>query len=461
MEMKRVLCFIMVLVIMSGVAACSAQTTEKQTEPKAGSNTSTIEKQVKIKEQKLSPEEIAIADASTADELRALVERFKKEKNYNGVYLAAVKLTEIDPEYAPGYTDAASVLLEMSKSNYEKINSLLAKGCENAKDNSGYIAEWATQNEPGLKMKLPFIPDITSVDKINKVGITSGNSSNKINMDGSWKGGFLTSQGEWVYFSAPDENCAIYKIRSNGEKRERLGQDSGCFLNVVGDWIYYCNLSDNNRIYKMRTDGSEKTKIADDGCEFLSVSDEWIYYCNINDEGCLYRIKTDGSGRVKLVDTFVMTPCVSGEWVYYFAKKEGGFFRVRTDGRDKQRVTEQFVGMYCISDDWIYYIDGKDETTIGKMRVDGSEVNEVFRYDKKIATFNVAGGRIFASISDKAKGDKIIIVSMASLEIEKEFNKATEIMCIDGNDRLYYADYSEGRSWYRINVSKGETEKLR
>lgn len=458
--MKRVLCFVMVLVIMSGVAACSVQTTEKSAEHKEESNTAMTEKQVKIQEQKLLQEEAAVTGASTADELRALVESFKKEKNYNGVYLAAVKLTEIDPEYAPGYTDAASALLEMSKSNYEKINSLLAKGCENAKDNSGYIAEWATQNEPNLKMKLPFISDNTSVDKINKVGITSGNSSNKIMINGTWKGGFLTSQGEWVYFSASDENCAIYKIRNNGEKRERLGQDSGCFLNVVGDWIYYCNLSDNNRIYKMRTDGSEKTKITDDGCEFLSVSDEWIYYCNANDEGYLYRIGIDGSGRMKLVDTFVMTPYVSGEWVYYFAKREGGFYRVRTDGSDKQRLTEQSVGMYCISEDWIYFIDGKDETTIGKMRVDGSERSEAFRYDKKITTFNVAGGRIFASISDKAKGDKIIIVSMASLEIEKEFNKATDIMCID-DDRLYYADYSEGRSWYRINVSKGEIEKLR
>lgn len=456
--MKRSLYIIMILMLVLGAAACASPASESSAPTIVPTQQPMVEQtqQPTIEPiQQLTPEEAAIASASTADELRELVEQFKNEKSYEALYLAAIKLVGIDPPYAPGYTDAASALLEMSKSNYEEINSLLARGCQNTKNNAGYIAEWVVQNEPNLKMALPFIPDYTSSDQINTVGITSGNSSNKMKTNGVWQGGLLTTQGEWVYFSSANENFALYKMRINGENIEKLGEVSGSFLNVVGDWLYFCNQNDNNVLYKMRTDGSEKTKITDDGCEFISVSDGWIYYCNISDEGCLYKIGTDGSKRMKLTDCFVMAPYISGEWVYYYAKQEGGFWRIRTDGSGKQLLTGQQVGPYCISSEWIYYLTDKNGMVIEKMRLDGSEQTEVYQCDGKVSAMNMAGNRMIVS------GDRILIINMDTLNAEREIDTWSEAVCTAGDGWLYYADGNDGNIWYRIIMDNGETEKLR
>lgn len=468
--MKKSLCILIIVMALLGVVSCKTPSTESPAP-------TVIPTQQPITEPALQPlandsqitnvataEESQIANATTSEELRGLVEQFRSGKNYNALYLAAVKLVEIDPEYAPGYTDAAWALLELSKSNYDEINRLLEQGCKNAADNAEYISEWVMQNEPNLLMKLPFISDLTSVDEINTVGITSGNSFNKIKINNiwqGWQGGLLTSQGEWVYFSSQNENFALYKMRSNGENIERLGEDSGSFLNIIGDWLYFCNLSDDGKLYKMRTDGSEKTKITDDSCEFISVADGWIYYCNTIEDGCLFKVRTDGSDRIQLNDTVVMTPYVSDGWVYYYAKKEGGFWRVSTDGSTQQLLSEQSVISYCLSDGWIYYLTDNSGMVIEKMLPDGSEISSVYAYDAKITSFNIYGNRIYISVRDNEGRDKIISFNMDTSLEEQEFYQVSEILCTSDGDWLYYADWNDGNIWYRINIGSGETEKLR
>lgn len=424
--MKRSLLIIMVSVLVLGAAACA--------DPAAR-----LAKQ-------------------TPDELRQLVKQSITAGNYEAAYDAAIALIEKDPESAEGYTAAATALFEMSNANFEKINSLLAQGCEKAKDGAQDIAEWVRHNEPNFAISLPFIPDYASPDQVNTVGITSGNM-----MNGERRGGQVTAQGEWVYFSSRSQNGALYKMSLDGESIEKLSDDSACFLNVAGDWIYYCNQSDNNKLYKIRTDGSERTPVSDDSCEYISLSNGWLYYLTLNDGFC--RVRTDGSERTKLSDAFMKFPYVTGEWVYYSSKEDtGAIWRVRVDGSEEQRLSErgQWVISYCISDGWVYYLADINGMVIERMRLDGSEATEIYRYDGKISAFNVAGNRLFLSVSDKAtRKDSIVIVSTETLEVEQQFDRVTEVICTVGEDWLYFADWNDGDTWYRINIDSGEIEKLR
>ena len=345
----------------------------------------------------------------------------------------------------------------MSKANFEKINGLLAQGVANAKDVRG-IAEWVERNQPNLAISIPFVSDYASPDQINTVGITSGNMVN-----GERRGGQVTMQGETVYFASRNQGGVLYKTDLAGEGFEKLGDDPACFLNVVGDWIYYANQGDDNRVYKMRTDGSERTKVSDDNAEYLSVSDGWIHYSNLSDEGRLYKVRPDGSERTKLSDKFVKFPCVSGEWVYYSSKKDDGtLWKVKVDGSEEQRLPEVWAITHCISDGWVYYLTDRKGMVIDRVRPDGSEAAEVYRYDGKVSTFNVANGRLFVSVSEKeTRKDTIAIVNMETGEVEKVLDRITEVICTVGEDWLYFADWNDGDTWYKVNLDSWEIEKLR
>ena len=74
-----------------------------------------------------------------------------------------------------------------------------------------------------------------------------------------------------------------------------------------GEWIYYSNTRDQEKLYRIKPDGNDKQKVSDDLSKMLNVVEGWIYYYNflhMSDMipiGELCRIKTDGSGR-QIVD---------------------------------------------------------------------------------------------------------------------------------------------------------------
>ena len=223
--MKKTLLLVLLSALVFGAVACSQPAGNTTVSPPTTST------QVPATEpaETLSPEEAALANASTGDELRALVAQYKQAKNHEALYAAALKLVEVDPLYTPGYTDAVTALLEMSKTNYAEIDRILALGIAQGKDGPGYIGEWVTQNEPGLTMTLPTTPDSGSTDEPNAVGITSGNLANRTMMDERWQAGLLTSQGTWVYFAALNEDRALYRMRSAGKNSSASATRAGAF----------------------------------------------------------------------------------------------------------------------------------------------------------------------------------------------------------------------------------------
>ncbi|MDD5017681.1 MAG: DUF5050 domain-containing protein [Eubacteriales bacterium] len=451
--MKKIICAAMTLTLIL-LAACTAPTAE---------NTATeTDSMVATQTQAVSSVETAIEAATTADELRALVGQYKSEGNDEAVYLAALKLIELDPSDATAYADAAAALLALSGANIDEINRLLALGSENAQDVQT-LAEWAQQNQPDFSISVPFAPDYASANEINTAGITTGNLTNAAKYNGGWIGGLLTWQGDWVYLSRPDENFAVYKMRADGSEYQRLGEDSGSSLNVIGDWLYYVNLSDGCKPYKIRTDGSMRTKLTDDNCGFLSVSGDWIYYCNFSDEGCLYKVKTDGSESVKLTDDMVIFPCVSGDSVYYYVKKDnGGLWRISVDGGDPQYLAE--AGMYCVLGDWVYYVDSNNPYDIRRMHTDGSGDELVKSFDQPITTFNVTADTLCVGLGVGYEEDGFIIsqeiatYDLATLTEKLRFQMDTEPLCTGPDGWSYFIKYSEGLIWFAMDENGAQQQ---
>lgn len=457
--MKRIVCCITALVLIFALAACSATGTGEPSAPAtAASMPTTVRSPIEgaageipaaVATMQTAASETALS--LTADELRTLIGQYESEKNYQAVYESALKLTELDPADTKAYIAAAQALSEMSKANYAEIDRLFALGFENAAD-ARVLTDWAKQNQPDVSIAIPFVPDYTSAAEINTEGITTGNMTNAAKYrDNWWQGGLLTWQGDWVYLARPEEDFAIYKVRSDGSEFQRVGDAFGSSINVVGDWIYYLSIN-GSRPWKMRTDGSMNTLICDEECSFLSVSNDFLYYAGDR----LYRMRTDGSDKVALTEDLTIFPCVAGDWVYYTVKREdGGLWRVSADGGEPRQVAPGFIMIYCVVDDWIYYVDLNNWHNLYRVHTDGTGNELILPFDFRITAINVSDSTLYMSFNvtdDKVDGvvvgAEIMALDLETMEKLWHINADTEPLCTGPDGKVYFFRFNEGMAWY-------------
>lgn len=443
--MKRIFYILLVFILL--LASCSSQEQAIESQSSSGLTGST---------------EPSAPDAPTEDELRTQIEQLKGSGDYEAVYNSALELIGLAPEDTQAYIDAVWALSEMSRANYVEIDRLLALGAEKVPD-VRILTQWAEQNQPDVSIRVPFTPDYFSSDEINIEGITTGNMTNaaKYRIDW-WQGGLLTWQGDWVYLTRPDEDFAIYKLRSDGSDYQRLGEACGTSLNAVGDWLYYLDDQDS-RPCKMRTDGSLVTIIIDEECSFLSVSGDFIYYSG----DCLYKVRTDGSEKTALTEGLTIFPCVSGDWVYYAVKSEtGGLWKVSVEGGETQQVLNGFIQTYCIVDDWIYYVDQNHWNNIYRAHTDGTDAEVILPFDFRVATINVSDGVLYISFNVTNEeqdgfiiGSEIVALDIETLEKINSIGADTEPLCTGPDGMLYFFKYGEGMAWYSMD-KEGAVAKI-
>jgi len=383
--------------------------------------------------------------------------------DFENAYLAARELAELEPDNADAYLAAADALLALNEQNEQEMKRLLAEILANAPDSAQTVGEWMEQNGLEGVVELPFTPDYSDESEINTIGNTPGNMTNALK-NGGWRGGFVTTQAGWIYFSRfTDDYGAIYKMRVDGSELQRVGEANGYSLNVVGDWLYFVNLFDESKPYRMRTDGSSMEKIVDFSCSFLSVAGDWAYSDGYGEEGALCRFGTDGSDQTPLTDFMVIDCCVYGDWVYFYRKsmEDGGLLRIRTDGSGMQTVVSGIPLCYTVSDDAVYYVNPNDPCSVMQCDMDGGNPKEIYRTGDVVTAMNVSGGTLIVAYGvsfDKdglTLSNAIATVDLANGAVTDEWEAATEPLCV-GEGCLFYTKDSEGMRWHCLNLETGE-----
>lgn len=433
--MKKVLLHIFVIIMIVLLVACSLPAENAVPVLEQSSVTTT---------DAVPSEDNPIERATSIEELKSLSEQYIESGRLYEAYLASKKITEIAPENDEGYLLSIVALLDMSKSNYETIDDLLEKAFASLADTSRLV-EVIKKNETQLAISWPLIPDTASPDDFNKIGNTCGNMS---------AGGLVASRGEWIYFSNQSDDGKLYKTTNmDATGLQKICDDEARFINVIGDTIYYCVANDGDAIYSIRTDGSQRTKLTSDRCEFVSAQNGWIYYGSDSESEGLYKMRTDGSEKTRVASILTKYPYVCDDWIYYVSKRDNGtLWRIPTKGGEPQRIVESFVYYYTISGDWVYYLTDADRggLTICKMRMDGSEKNEIYFVDGKISTFNVADNYLYVSI--RTNEDMIVIVDLSTLAVINEQKIVTEnLFCAER--QLYYTDWNDGGRIYKIDIN--------
>jgi hypothetical protein len=438
----------MAFIVSLTLAACAASTQSAGTESPAAKSAAASPSQAPATAQADQSAESLIADACSVDALKELYQRYLDGGEYETAYLAAKRMTELAPEYDEGYLLCVTVLLKMSERNYSEINGLLAAAFAAVPD-TGRLTEAFKDKEPALAIVWPFVPDTASPAEYNVDGNTCGNIS---------AGGLVASQGEWVYFSNPNDEGRLYKIRRSDESGlQKLCDDSAGFINIVGDRIYYCAVSDGNAIYSVRTDGAERTKLNSDSCEFVSVRDGWIYYGST--EPALYRMRTDGSDRTKLLDLLTKYPYVCGDYVYYVSKVDNGtLWRLPAGGGAPQRLTDSVVYGYAAADDALFCLMEKSQNglAIVRMNLDGGDKSEIYTIDGKISAFNLGDNTLYLSV--RTDTDKILLVDLQTSAVLREWTVFSEQLFYVER-QMYYGSFDDG-SLHKVDLNNWVESKL-
>lgn len=400
--------------------------------------------------------------AATADELNALIEQYQAAGDFDGVYRAALKLTELEPGNTNACLIAADALIAINEQNEQEVKRILAQNLANAPGNAEIVSNWLEANGMTGAVAMPFLPDYADVSQINSDGSTVGNLTNALR-SGYWISGCAATQAGWVYYARFTDDYAIYKMRLDGGEPQKLGEMRGYSINVVGDWLYYVNLSDGSKPYRVRTDGSELQKLADYSCAFLSVNGDWVYTDGYGESGALGRFRTDGSEPSALTDYSVAHCAVSGDWVYFFRKSmdEPGIWRIRTDGSETQVLVNGFPKCYAQEGETLYYAKPDDPRSVVRCSVDGSNAEEIFRTDEEITALNVSGNTLIIAYGISYSKDEFILsktiaaVSLTDGKVLKEWDAQTEPLCV-GEGYVFYTEEGKGMAWQCVNLETFE-----
>lgn len=451
MTIRKILCLLSAILLAVSLFACAPAAVSSSAEPTADTTAEPAA-------------EDPVAAAETAEELNALIEQYQSAGDFDGVYRAALKLADLEPDNAAAYLTAAGALLAINEQNEQEMKRILALGLENAPDSAETITAWQDENGLGAAQNAAFVPDYTDASQINASGTTAGNLTNAMKRNETWVGGLVTSQAGWVYFSRVDKEYALYKMRADGSELQALGGARASSLNVVGDWLYFCNFGDGKCPYRMRTDGSGLEKLADFSCSFLSVSGDWLYCdAETNDGIQLCKLKTDGSEPTLLFNGAVIHCCVYGDYVYFDIKSmdEGGFLRIKTDGTDKQQLLSDMPSFYYIANDRIYFTDAADPNMVRSMNLDGSDFTDVFRADDTVTALNLYGDYLILAKGISGDNDgftmsrSIQIVRLDTGEIVREWEAATEPLCM-AEGLLFYTVDKETMDWHCVSLDTFE-----
>lgn len=164
--MKKLLYVILILILISSLAACNSQA------PRNSSGIAETSLGLSPKPD-LSIEEVKIANASSAGELHTLLEKYYKDKNYTMAMMAAKKILEFDPADDDVYAMKAELQILMIEDAYNSLNDMIEQDIGKVKDQAGYKEQIThIYEDVDLQLRIPFISDYTSADEINTVGNT-------------------------------------------------------------------------------------------------------------------------------------------------------------------------------------------------------------------------------------------------------------------------------------------------
>lgn len=242
------------------------------------------------------------------------------------------------------------------------------------------------------------------------------------------RNGAMDQQGDWIYY-VNSSNFTLEKVRKDGAGHVAIyeGRTDIYGLNVIGDWIYYIEIHDG--IYRIRTDGTKRERLVS-GADYTT-----LYYVNgilyyavkdseTSDSIWCYNIKSSKTEKlisgIRAHYGFNMT----AEYILYY---KNGYIRVYSlaDRSSRQlfpysNVIDPFLTAVLLDGNYAYWATNL-ATTKSLMRIDYTRANS--QPECVYQSNDIEGiALVFLNTSDHQLGfstlDDLYLLNTSSLQIQ-------------------------------------------
>ena len=243
---------------------------------------------------------------------------------------------------------------------------------------------------------------ISSVLKKDEIGNTSGNLN--------FNFGIATEAGKWTYYMEFDDNepSGIYRVKTNGEKTQKIIGGYYEYINVLGNYIYCLEKDEDDNQYnlvKIKTNGSKKEVLAKNiDHKAVTASEDRVYYFK---DANLYSIKTNGSDKNKISDKNIKYYEIYNNLIYYIYENDGDSYiaRMKLDGDNNTRIgkleDDEYIALH-VNGSKVYYIVLEDESQykLYKMNKNGEKEERIYTFSENIENINMQDDAIYYTVKD-------------------------------------------------------------
>lgn len=259
---------------------------------------------------------------------------------------------------------------------------------------------------------------------------TSGSKKEKISDD---YGMYLNKCGNYLYYiDLKSDEYNIVRMKTNGEDKEIVEQDIDIAkITVVDNWIYYFK---GSKLYKVKTNGNDKQVLLDQSIENYEIKGKWIYYSYINNgKYVIAKTKTNGEDTQKIDVDASKAFFVDGKKIYYIYQNYNSdeytinyeLYRISVTGENKEKVADisgQIDTQNINFDDSnIFYtkIDEDGNSAIYKIKTNGKDESKIVDIKTYTTSININNGWIYYTDQNDNGDSDIFRIKINSEDKEK------------------------------------------
>lgn len=258
--------------------------------------------------------------------------------------------------------------------------------------------------------------------------------------------GLVCEKDGVIYYQNHDDNWYLYK-EENGVNI-RLNKDNSWCICSDGEYVYYANVDDGSSIYRIKSNGEGREKLNSDNCSNLIVDGEYIYYIDSNANRNIFRIKKDGSEKQKIAESYVYDAAIYDGRIYAVSKDN--IFSVATDGSDFGVICKEAGKDINLYSGKIFFIN-RENSKIFSMATDGSNLTKVS--DDKAAYLNVYTGYIYyQNLSAEGHLYSIELISGEKKQLVAEDSRYINVT----SDKIYYRMDKDTKNIYSVSLPNAD-----
>lgn len=185
---------------------------------------------------------------------------------------------------------------------------------------------------------------------------------------------YLNPVDDYLYFTTPNENNSICRVKKDGSNFEVLYNNPCHELTYYEGWLYFCSNmgGENYHICRMNPDNLEVKILYDCREWYMSIYNDRIFFCNCDDNYNIYSMNLNGTDCKPIYYGECYDLCIANNKIYFSKGAQSRqLYRIDLDGSNLSLLRDSYTIYTNYRDDKLYYVDS--DGLLCKCNLDGSQ----------------------------------------------------------------------------------------